>query len=68
MDSLSERTNGLNNTYASSLWLNLRRLSASSATDIMEGPEPCNTLSSGKDTLKVTTPGNQPHKFMPQIS
>jgi hypothetical protein len=44
------------------------KLSASSATDIMGGPEPCNISSNGRDIPKVTTLGNQPCIFMPRIS
>jgi hypothetical protein len=41
--------------------------SASSATDVMGGPELSSISSNGKGTLKATTLGNQPRKFTPQI-
>jgi hypothetical protein len=44
------------------------KLSASLATDVMGGPELFNTSSNGKDTQKVTTPGNRHHRFTPQTS
>jgi hypothetical protein len=42
--------------------------SASSATDVMDGPELSNISSNGKDTRRATIPGNRHHKFMPQTS
>jgi hypothetical protein len=43
------------------------KLSTSSATNVMEDPERYNTWSNGKDTPKVTIPGNWPHKSMLRI-
>jgi hypothetical protein len=42
--------------------------SASSATDVMDGPELFNTSSNGKDIQRATTPGNRYHRFTPQTS
>jgi hypothetical protein len=44
------------------------KLSASSAIDVMDDPEPSNTSLSGRDIRKVTTLGNQHHKYTLQIS
>jgi hypothetical protein len=41
---------------------------ASLATDVTDGPEPFNTSSNGRDTWRATTPGNQCHRYTPQIS
>ncbi len=37
----------------------------SSHTDNLDDQNGCNILSNGKDTLKATTHGNQPTRFMP---
>jgi hypothetical protein len=37
--------------------------SASSATDVMDDPEPFNTSSSGRDTRRAITLGNQRRRF-----
>ena len=42
--------------------------SESLTTDVMDGPDDSNISSSGKDTLKVTTHGNQLTRCMPQNS
>jgi hypothetical protein len=42
--------------------------SASSATDVMDDPEPSNTSSNGKGTRKAITLGNRHRKFTLQTS
>jgi hypothetical protein len=44
------------------------KLSASSATDVMDGPELSNISSNGRDTRRVITLGNRHHKFTLQTS
>jgi hypothetical protein len=40
--------------------------SASSVIDVMEGLDPFNISSNGRDTQKVITPGNRLCRFTPQ--